>query len=31
MLDIEGLRQLGTVGILEINKSMAEAHVIQLH
>jgi len=26
-----GLRQLGTVGILEINQGKAEAHIIQLH
>ena len=31
MLDIEGLWQLGTVDILEINKSKAKAHIIQLH
>jgi len=31
MLDIEGLRQLGTVDILEINQGKAGAHLNQLH
>ena len=31
VLVIEGLRPLGTVGILEINHGKAEAHLNQLH